>query len=1615
MDTTGLSLAFGWLWPGFRLRRHGRAVALLAAALAALGATTAPREARAATPNFDTYCTSCHATPPEGPRLNAGNASAVITTANTNHSMSLGAAALAAVGTIATEIGTLLSGPQAISVGYHTAGNAVTIQDLFNDAPNAVITTTTTIASPSAGTLGGVGTAGSFGVTYSHTGATCGTNVDSFRVAGTGAATTAGRLVNVTVTAPTVTASNITVGAIAYSTSATPINISSAISVSGVSSSATGTLQLSGQTGVGTTAGTGPTTLSYTATGTTYSPTVTVNYQAQGPCSTTSATRTVTIPVTAPPAPTSSNLGPVTVPAGAGVTTAIPVVLSGYVSANPLTVVAQPPAGQGTVAVTGPSQFTYTASGYTGTTTFTFNATGPSGAVSATYTVTLSPTAAPVVSATSRTTAYNTAIAIDLSASIAGTVTSVTPSSPVGGTALATGPTTITFTPTAGFIGTGSFQFTATGPGGTSPSAATVTVTVNPPPPTVAPASVTVAFNSGNPVTSATIDLAPYITGVVASVSATGAVNGGTSVLGTVVTFTPTLGYVGPASFSYTATNPGGTSAPATVSITVSPPPPPVAASLTVLVSATQPTQIDLAASITGSYSSVSIFSPPTAGTVSLAGTMATYTPLAGFTETATFMYRATGLGGPSAPATVTLVYTAAPVTSSRSMVVPYNTAGSIDLTSAFSGIVTSYSISKAPAHGTVSVNGPYVTYTPNKDYFGPDSFQFTATGPGGPSVPGTVSVTVSPPAPVASHLDVKVPFDTPTAIDLGAAAGGAATSFRIIQAPAHGTVVVSGSIATYTPARGYGGEDIFTYVAINATGTSAPAEVHILVASVAPTAATASLSVPTNGSGTIDLAPYITGSNITGVSISVLPAHGLADVNGTKVTYTPKTNYFGSDTFTYVAYGNAGTSRAVVVSVAVVGRPDPSQDAAVTGLVRGQADAARRFSRAQIGNFQRRLESLHVGPPNEAPATSQAPSKPGAPVAAASRGNPARADDPFGPLPGANGVAPASITAPGAAPKVASAGSLQGMLAQTLVAAAASKSVDAGAVAGGPAPAPGMQPGSNVWMGGIAQFGKRGAGESGSDLSFSTDGLSVGFDRRFNANLALGMGMGYARDKTDVGTDGSRTKASGTSFAGYGSYQPTRNTFVDALVGYGRLDYENARYVPSVEEFATGKRKGDQFFASIAAGYELRREGVLLSPYGRLDFTADKLKQWTESGAGANALTYYDQTIRNTQGAAGLRVETRHETDFGWTVPRMRLEYRYDFNDAPSASISYADLFGGTVYSVTPAGTSRSALLFGVGADFLWRKGTRLAIDYQGERTSGPGTAQSIRFLLSQDLDARLPFSPGRWSWKPMNDPVGVEAGFTYDDNVSRGRLSSEKLSDQVYSLGLNASRTFPLTNNSRAVATALLSVDKFHDNTGLGRTSGGLQGELQYRASGDFDSITYALFARAWIDGYESKLRSGTRMSAGANARRSLTDRIDVFGEIGANWRRAESDVFGGRDYAAKLNLDYSLGPAGTAYLAGEYRRGDTFASGLPSLENLNLADVFVRDDAFENRNFFAYRFEAQTLLGTVGYNRPLGPRDSIDFSYRYVRTTPLTRPDTGPSSYNVNQYSILYLLRF
>jgi outer membrane autotransporter protein len=765
------------------------------------------------------------------------------------------------------------------------------------------------------------------------------------------------------------------------------------------------------------------------------------------------------------------------------------------------------------------------------------------------------------------------------------------------------------------------------------------------------------------------------------------------------------------------------------------------------------------------------------------------------------------------------------------------------------------------------------------------------------------------------------------------------------------------------------------------------------------PGAGAAAMNVTVNTPATLDLAPFTSGV-VAGIAIVTPPTHGTATVTGTRVTYTPVRDYFGPDAFTYAAFNADGSSPAAPVTVNIGGRPDPATDPSVVGLLSAQTQTAQRFARAQIANFQRRLEGLHLG--------SQ-----GVAGVATGRWSPGNAHQE------ARGIRLAM--APGAADAL-----VPPQLLGSVLTAAATGTIDLASVNNSAGGAGGYPDESGIWISGNIGFGTRDETATVRGMRFRTDGVSIGADRRFSDKLALGMGIGYARDTTTIGTDGSESHSEGVSLTMYGSFQPTRSTFIDGLVGYGALRHRSQRFVPAVSDLARMKRDGSQIFGSIAAGYEFHTDGVLLSPYGRLDLAYDRFKQASETGAGANALTYFKQTQKTVQAALGVRAESRHETSFGYVRPRLRVELKHDFEGEHDANIAFSDQVPGPVYTVSPPGRDRNALLLGVGSDFEFRSGLKFGVDYVTQGSSGSDRDHAVRLWLRKEFDGK-PLPSGLPTAKLFADPVRVEGGYMWDDNVTRAPDSTSlRLSDHIYNIAVTKTAVSPLTEHTRLLFSGFVNGEKFYTYTGLDRASVGVRAETQYRTSGVFGAPTLGLFAQAVYDEYSSNLRRGSRYAYGLNARQSWTDRIDAFAAYTRSERDANHAVFDAQDWSALANIDFSLGQAGIIYLGGEYRRGDTVTtSGPPGAGYGGYAKALVQDDAYaDNMQLFAYRLKAKTVIWTLGYNRPLGARDSIDFSWRRAQSTSLQPPvaagitlggGIGTPRYTTNQYSIVYLMRF
>jgi hypothetical protein len=264
----------------------------------------------------------------------------------------------------------------------------------------------------------------------------------------------------------------------------------------------------------------------------------------------------------------------------------------------------------------------------------------------------------------------------------------------------------------------------------------------------------------------------------------------------------------------------------------------------------------------------------------------------------------------------------------------------------------------------------------------------------------------------------------------------------------------------------------------------------------------------------------------------------------------------------------------------------------------------------------------------------------------------------------------------------------------------------------------------------------------------------------------------------------------------------------------------------------------------------------------------------------------------------------------------------------------------------------------------------------------------------------------------------VRVEAGYTYDDNVTRGRKGTDNvLSDQ--SLGLNVAKTFvmPVSTHTRLMLTLQGGGEKFVDFEGLDRASLGGNLGFQYRPSGDFLAPTFTVFGRWFADRFDSDLRDGQRSAVGVTIRQPVTDRIELSATGQYNRRDGRSAVFDGSDWSGRLNVDYMLPTRHTLYVGAEIRRGDAVSVGRSSPALSGIARAWVLDDVFTDAARYAYRIRSNTTIATIGYNLPFANRHSLDLSWRHIRSEPTEQSGAygGDIRYIVNQVSVAYLVRF
>ncbi|MFC2152917.1 Ig-like domain-containing protein, partial [Bacteroidota bacterium] len=547
------------------------------------------------------------------------------------------------------------------------------------------------------------------------------------------------------------------------------------------------------------------------------------------------------------------------------------------------------------------------------------------------------------------TTTMNTNVNLDVLANDTGLedgILSVTEySSPTQGSITINVDNSITYAPNNWYVGSDSYQYMATDVDGDY-SIATVNVTIISEPNYFPLANDDSRGTTKN--TDVIVDVLVNDTGLenggLTLTIESGPLNGSAVInVDNTITYTPNTDYLGTDNFDYQVCDIDGDCSTATVTITVKETNyVPVAVDDNASTLMNTAVNVDVLSNDTGledGVSSVTEYTSPLHGSIVInADHSITYTPNNWYVGSDSYEYMVSDIDGDYSIARVSITITAVPdyipVANDDSRGTSINTDIIVDVLVNDTGLEDGglvLSVTSDPTNGAYVINvDNTITYTPNTDYLGTDSFDYQVCDIDGDCSTATVTITVKETnyVPVAVDDNASTLMNTAVSVDVLSNDTGledGVSSVTEYTSPLHGSIVINADHSiTYTPNNWYVGSDIYEYMVSDLDGDYAIASVSITITSIpnyVPLANDDSRGTSINTDVTVDVLVNDTGLEDGGIVVTSVtnPINGSVVVNGDNtISYTPDNDYLGTDSFDYQVCDIDGDCSTATVTIAV-------------------------------------------------------------------------------------------------------------------------------------------------------------------------------------------------------------------------------------------------------------------------------------------------------------------------------------------------------------------------------------------------------------------------------------------------------------------------------------------------------------------------------------------------------------------------------------------------------------------------------------------------------------------------------------------------------------------------
>jgi len=425
--------------------------------------------------------------------------------------------------------------------------------------------------------------------------------------------------------------------------------------------------------------------------------------------------------------------------------------------------------------------------------------------------------------------------------------------------------------------------------------------------------------------------------------------------------------------------------------------------------------------------------------------------------------------------------------------------------------------------------------------------------------------------------------------------------------------------------------------------------------------------SIDKNKSISLDLSQSITNIAQPLLTISTQPANGTATAEACAdntvrcITYQPNTDFVGLDTFNYQVINDAGLTESATIIISVGGATSSTQGTTSNEAIEGTlnniclnnaegelSDLCRAFSLATEQGEEEDLRELldALSPQNVASQGTLSNELIKAQLANISKRLTALRR-------GQQNTFLSGLTLRH------NGQTLTGDLFDTLFATQTTGG-SAGSGSGF----------NNKWDWYIS--GKIGGGEQDETefedgFEFDANNITTGADLRLHNQAIIGGALSYGVADMEINRNGGGMDIDGVSATLYGSYYPTRNTYIDAIVNVGVNRFEMRRRIVFGLTDVTANSQADSASValSIAGGYDyVINAGLSASFRGGFDYIDTAIDGYAESGGDGFEVVIKGQDVNQLLSTLGAQLNYVISLPWGVLLPYTSFSWLHQFDD---------------------------------------------------------------------------------------------------------------------------------------------------------------------------------------------------------------------------------------------------------------------------------------------------------------------------------------------------------------